>query len=308
MSSLVCPLCSLSQYSSLNPPSRLNCLHTFHKACIENHLSHSNNCPSCNTWASTSHIKPDYTLLVAIDSTSNERVARSVTTPSSNSTGHIWPHHAHPLYLTETSALYPFQEGRYVCDRCNCNRPRGYAYHCHLCKYSVCQDCYFSNSKTIPTPVTPPTTFVHVPVSVPVSYDTVARWSYLHSHALYSIDPKHCYPSTNGCWICDNCKRNGSPYERPYHCDQCNYDLCSSCINLQQPRYNAARWSYLHSHALYSIDPKHCYPSSNGCWICDKCRRNGSSYERPYHCDQCNYDLCSSCINLQEPRYVFFRR
>ena len=49
-------------------------------------------------------------------------------------------------------------------------------------------------------------------------------------------------------------------------------------------------------HVLHRADSNATYPQHNGNWFCDRCRQRYNSKHAPYHCSQCEYDLCESCM------------
>ena len=49
---------------------------------------------------------------------------------------------------------------------------------------------------------------------------------------MYKADSNLVYPGFNGRWRCDRCSRSFIPQMNnvPFHCSQCEFDLCDSCM------------------------------------------------------------------------------
>jgi len=334
-----CDIC-YDAFDRNHPPIRLKCLHVFHKnPCIEEWFKKSNTCPSCRQYADQSDVKLDFVLLTLLEgiqingSVANAQVMNvnvnvsAIDNPlpppiaSNQGTGVSWPFHSHLLYLTNTKTLYPEYNGNYKCDGCATDQPRGFAYHCSTCRYNVCQKCFHQRGSQPPvnppvitnTPVIvfhpdpiinnypPPPEPIYIPPPVPISPQSNAYWSSYHSHPLYLSDARVTYPSSNGNWICDYCRKQGNATMVMYHCNSCNYDLCDNCVHCPSSLPQNALWSSYHAHPVYLSDPRVTYPS-NGNWRCGHCRKKGSKTAIMYHCGQCQFDLCDKCIHRTNPR------
>ena len=82
--------------------------------------------------------------------------------------------------------------------------------------------------------------------------------------------------------------------EYSWHCEQCEFDACNECLT-----YRATIPD--HPHPLQITDARGAYPQYGGSWQCDICRINYQPNSvddtgKPYHCAQCEYDVCSNCI------------
>ncbi|KAL9958467.1 hypothetical protein ACROYT_G035482 [Oculina patagonica] len=110
------------------------------------------------------------------------------------------PGHAHALDVADTAYIY----SNWFCDICGCeNRPDEIlSRHCKVCKFDACRVCFHRHITT------------------------------LHQHPLFRADSHFVYPHTNGGWRCNNCKSSHhDPADNwPWHCHECHYDLCDSCI------------------------------------------------------------------------------
>ena len=85
--------------------------------------------------------------------------------------------------------------------------------------------------------------------------------------------------------ICLNC------FSFPAHCSSCQFDLCDNCIKPYRSTYHPA-------HIMYKADSNLVYPGFNGGWRCDRCSRSfiPQMNNVPFHCSQCEFDLCDSCM------------
>ena len=82
--------------------------------------------------------------------------------------------------------------------------------------------------------------------------------------------------------------------EYSWHCEQCEFDACNECLTFRATIPD-------HPHPLQITDARDTYPQYGGSWQCDICRRNyqpngADDTGKPYHCAQCEYDVCSNCI------------
>jgi len=216
--------------------------------------------------------------------------------PIPSNQGRICSHHSHPLYCVDPRATYPLLEGCWVCNRC---QSKGYPsttlYHCSLCNFDLCDSC-INTRQPIIQPILQP---ILQPIIRPVvnSPRLNAYYTSKHTHPLYLSDPRMTYPTCSGSWICDYCRKNGSPASVMYHCDLCDYDLCDSCLRPSPtPPSPYAYHTVHHPHALYLADPVITYPFSSGSWTCGRCRRSGQSSSTMFHCSSCNFDLCNVCL------------
>ena len=80
-------------------------------------------------------------------------------------------------------------------------------------------------------------------------------------------------------------------FSYPAHCSQCKFDLCDNCIKPYKSRFHPG-------HVMYKADSNVAYPGFNGVWRCDRCSRSFKPQTNnvPYHCSQCEFDLCDSCM------------
>lgn len=80
-------------------------------------------------------------------------------------------------------------------------------------------------------------------------------------------------------------------FSYPAHCSACQFDLCDNCIKPYKSTFHP-------SHVLYKADSNLVYPRFNGGWRCDRCSRGFVPGQGvyPYHCFQCEFDLCEGCI------------
>ncbi|XP_065665938.1 uncharacterized protein LOC100205294 isoform X2 [Hydra vulgaris] len=111
-------------------------------------------------------------------------------------------------------------------------------------------------------------------------------------HQIEAIDPKTIYIEYNGEWQCDNCSSQYGSQEIPYHCKDCGYDLCNTCV---QPKRHLR-----HSHDLYLAKMIIVYPHFQGHFKCDACEQNkGETIEDAlaYHCFDDQFDLCKECFH-----------
>jgi hypothetical protein len=78
-----------------------------------------------------------------------------------------------------------------------------YPAHCSSCNFDLCDNC-----------IKP------------------YRSTYHPGHVLFKADSNVTYPRFNGGWRCDRCSRSFIPQmnNAPFHCSQCEFDLCDSCM------------------------------------------------------------------------------
>lgn len=175
-------------------------------------------------------------------------------------------HPGHSLYLTPMTKVYPQYGGEWKCDGCEVTKEPGLAYHCFQDQFDLCRKCFYGHKLPI------------------------------HKHHLIPVDAAKLYDDIPGWWACDCCKKLGSDLgsRNSWHCSQCEFDCCVQCLKeVSIP---------LHPHPLHLTDPIIPYEQYGGGWTCDVCNRefNPQNPEphrgRPYHCFQCNYDVCHGCL------------
>ena len=93
-----------------------------------------------------------------------------------------------------------------------------------------------------------------------------------HRHILVKVDILYIYTQFFGGWYCDCCKKGFdgriTEHRYPYHCEQCEYDICNQCAEgYKHP---------LHLHVLY---PRH-----GNCTKCMKCQTVATLDKTTYHC------------------------
>ena len=152
------------------------------------------------------------------------------------------PQHGHPLHLTDPNTIYQEFQGQWRCDNCEISYDRTHTpHHCGICKYDLCETCF--QPKTHPR----------------------------HAHDLYLSKMINIYPIYGGEWKCDACQQTKGPPNEPmaYHCFQDEFDLCHDCFK--------GRAFAIHRHPLVPADAQRVYNNSPGLWICDSCKRTGTS-------------------------------
>lgn len=122
--------------------------------------------------------------------------------------------HEHTLQRTDVTYVYYESKGEWACDVCRHNNGPGnyYPAHCSSCKFDLCDNCLKPWRST----------------SHP-------------GHILYKADSNIVYPTFNGGWRCDRCSRSFIPQRNntPFHCSQCEYDLCDDCMRATSDQSNA---------------------------------------------------------------------
>lgn len=192
------------------------------------------------------------------------------------------PSHKHYLTKSDTREIYSSYEAKWHCDSCerifdglkdgfvsdeDSEEPDNRnAYHCHLCNYDICTQCFRGTFHPF------------------------------HKHRLKRAHASILYPEASGQWRCDACKRVFTELTEQdcYTCQDCHVDLCTNCYK--------GRWRHaLHnsdSHTLMPVHPEikyHYYYD----WSCDNCYRVFHSANTPevlFHCQDCQYDLCPDCF------------
>lgn len=112
----------------------------------------------------------------------------------------------------------------------------------------------------------------------------------LHPHELHKVDPLSIYKEYEGHWKCDNCNKENGPFNYPYNCKPCSYDLCKLCsegVTLKA-----------HEHPLFYVNTSQLFhQSDNGVWKCTACSRSSTEIGQTHslHCSLCDFDLCIDC-------------
>ncbi|XP_028392354.1 E3 ubiquitin-protein ligase Mdm2-like isoform X2 [Dendronephthya gigantea] len=169
-------------------------------------------------------------------------------------------HPNHQLYLVTPTSQWRC----YVCKRPNTEIKETVCYNCEICDFLLCKNC---------------------------SSDINSQ---LHQHTLLRTDVRLVYGQSSGDWRCDICGNNNGPGDfYPAHCQQCQFDLCENCLKPYRSTYHGEE------HLLYKADSTITYPLYHGGWRCDRCLRSFAPHENniPFHCSQCEFDLCPSCMN-----------
>lgn len=126
-------------------------------------------------------------------------------------------------------------------------------------------------------------------------------WSPLHEHELQEADPMIVYGSFAGHWKCDRCDAENNSSSRPFHCRQCSFDLCYSCV------YSNITEDFLvHDHPLYYVETSRLYyQNQNGLWRCTVCKKTSHTLRETFsfHCPACpDFDICRKCyVPCQHP-------
>lgn len=99
-----------------------------------------------------------------------------------------------------------------------CSMYFSYPAHCHQCQFDLCDNCLKPYRSTY----------------------------HGEEHLLYRADSTITYLQYNGGWRCDRCLRSFSPLEDkfPFHCSQCEFDLCPNCMRTTGMSSNEGRFSY----------------------------------------------------------------
>ena len=63
---------------------------------------------------------------------------------------------------------------------------------------------------------------------------------------MYKADSNVTYSRFNGGWRCDRCSRSFIPQVNnvPYHCSQCEFDLCASCMRTTGEASNSGKINF----------------------------------------------------------------
>ncbi|XP_031567388.1 uncharacterized protein LOC116302283 isoform X2 [Actinia tenebrosa] len=193
-------------------------------------------------------------------------------------------YHPHELHKVNPMSIYKEYGGNWKCDNCGKESgPLHYPYHCKACSYDICKKC-----------------------SQGVRLDA-------HEHPLFYTNTSRLFhQSDNGVWKCATCSRSSSETGQTHslHCSLCDFDLCLECATPRQ--------YLIHCHPLATVKTSIVYPSTGGNWACDFCGRTSRPNERfcggwrcdncgslhntpddnkPWHCLQCEHDLCDACMH-----------
>ena len=117
----------------------------------------------------------------------------------------------------------------------------------------------------------------------------------LHEHELQEADPMIVYGSFAGHWKCDHCGAENNSSSHPFHCRQCSFDLCYSCV------YGNITEDFLvHHHPLYYVETSRLYyQNQNGLWRCAVCKKTSHTLRETFsfHCPTCpDFDICQKCF------------
>ncbi|XP_022805840.1 uncharacterized protein LOC111342977 [Stylophora pistillata] len=120
-------------------------------------------------------------------------------------------------------------------------------------------------------------------------------FSPLHEHPLEQVNPLEVYQLYRGRWKCDHCNsESGAIGTYPFHCRQCSFDLCYSCMHMQHLGSNL-----IHRHQLHYMETSRLvYQNEGGIWRCDVCKKTSDELRETfsYHCPTCgDFDVCRSC-------------
>ena len=117
-------------------------------------------------------------------------------------------------------------------------------------------------------------------------------------HSLLAFKPGDSF-------TCDVCYCGPSPYSTFYGCRTCNYDLCENCNTVKKqsssPSHQPRQQNHNQSNdvtADVTCDKGHALNYRlvySGSYICNICQERYTG--RAYHCQHCNYDLCTKCHN-----------
>ena len=117
----------------------------------------------------------------------------------------------------------------------------------------------------------------------------------LHEHPLEQVNPMEVYQAYGGRWNCDKCNsENGAMNYFPFHCRQCSFDLCYSCMHMHHQGSNL-----IHQHQLlYMETSRLLYQNQNGIWRCAVCEKTSDTMRETFsfHCSTCSdFNICRNC-------------
>ena len=131
----------------------------------------------------------------------------------------------------------------------------------------------------------------------------------IHSHPLIVSNVDMRKYSGNGwyCNICNNQKDYFFHNMLSFHCKECEYDLCYTCILIHDYRVVNEKMSIhakkgkkvyvsVHPHYLLLSGKEDRYNGKDYSWICDVCRIGACDSVYSFHCKDCGYDVCSKCF------------
>ena len=130
-----------------------------------------------------------------------------------------------------------------------------------------------------------------------------------HPHELILSNGDMRHYSGYG-WICDICKNKEHAFfdnMHSFHCHQCSYDLCYTCItkhdyrivnNIMARRAPKGKKVYVsvHPHYLLLKGKDERYDGKDYIWYCDICKIKSNNSVYSFHCKDCGYDVCSRCF------------
>ena len=131
--------------------------------------------------------------------------------------------------------------------------------------------------------------------------------SHPHPLILANCDMRN-YPGSG--WYCSICNNSDHCFFNnmySFHCKQCEYDLCYTCILVHdykginekmEKRAPKGKKVYVscHPHYLLLSGKEDRYEGKDCSWICDVCKISSSKYIYSFHCKKCGYDVCSKCF------------
>lgn len=253
--------------------------------------------------------------------------------------GYLHPFHHHRLKKANVVLVYPETEGQWRCDACQkvfTELTAPASHHCPLCEIDICDKCFNGTWKHVLHTVSRYHTLK--PTDPRLTYRKYLNWfcdvcereftstnsetffncsvcqydicsdcfhgekHHLHQHPLSLVSKV-----THGGDVCSNCSKYilESHYRKCRDPDCC-FSLCGLCY-LSPPKYHP----YHRDHPLELCNADVVYPQSAGLWHCDNCTKNDPHGEQKalppswpmYHCDVCDYDLCTSCYKsgLEQP-------
>ncbi|XP_032239542.2 uncharacterized protein LOC5514038 isoform X2 [Nematostella vectensis] len=186
---------------------------------------------------------------------------------------HRTPAHTHPLYYVNSSEVfYQSTSGVWRCNAClktSQELQDRFSYHCSLCEFDLCTSCFNPQRHLV------------------------------HHHPLRVAHTDIVYSHTDGNWVCDVCRQTSRINERfSHHCEDCEFDVCRDCFR--------KHIIPSHPHPLVRADATYVYVQFNGGWRCDECGSvHGPSDDfRPWHCRECEYDICNQCLMRLDPDYI----
>lgn len=188
--------------------------------------------------------------------------------------------HEHRMRPVDPRIRYRIHH-RWMCDNCKTSFSHGeqleVMFQCSECGFDICSQCFLGNKHK------------------------------LHIHPLVEVNATTWKRALGGGGKsgsrCSDCRKKLSPGSTAYLCrqPQCTYILCTMCFHTPPKPHP------LHPlHPLDLCDAALVYPQSGGKWNCDQCSFEGCEpiegrgpSEPMYHCEECNYDICTQCYKKQ---------